>query len=179
MFALIENGTVAQYPYSFANVRAANPNTSFPAEVDDATMESFGAYRVYFVTPPAFDERTQELVEITPVFSAAGNRWTQVFEVRNLSAEQVQQKIDTQATAMRYERNTRLSASDWTQVADAPVDKAVWAAYRQELRDITKQAGFPWDVQWPVEPGTPVAPIDPGVPDEPTPNPPPVGPEHV
>lgn len=152
MFALIENGAVVQYPYSLANIRAANPNTSFPAEVDDATMESYGAYRVYFVTPPVFDDRTQELIELTPVFNAADSRWTQVLEVRNLSPEQVQQKIDDQASAMRQERNARLSASDWTQVADAPVDKAVWAAYRQELRDITKQAGFPWDVQWPAEP---------------------------
>ena len=33
----------------------------------------------------------------------------------------------------------------------APVDKAAWAAYRQELRDITAQAGFPWNVQWPAK----------------------------
>ena len=36
---------------------------------------------------------------------------------------------------MRMHRNRLLAASDWTQVADAPVDKAAWAAYRQALRD--------------------------------------------
>ena len=36
---------------------------------------------------------------------------------------------------MRAVRNTPLAASDWTQVEDAPVDKAAWAAYRQQLRD--------------------------------------------
>ena len=57
-----------------------------------------------------------------------------------------------QAKSVREQRNQKLKDSDWTQVADAPVDKAVWATYRQELRDITSQAGFPWDVTWPVQP---------------------------
>ena len=62
------------------------------------------------------------------------------------------QKDAEQAKAVRTDRNQRLKDTDWTQVADAPVDKAAWAVYRQELRDITAQAGFPWDVQWPVQP---------------------------
>lgn len=36
---------------------------------------------------------------------------------------------------MRLHRDRLLAASDWTQTADAPVDKAAWAAYRQTLRD--------------------------------------------
>jgi hypothetical protein len=36
---------------------------------------------------------------------------------------------------MRIRRDAKLAASDWTQTADAPVDKAAWAAYRQALRD--------------------------------------------
>lgn len=52
----------------------------------------------------------------------------------------------------RTTRNTLLAASDWTQVADAPVDQAAWATYRQALRDITAQAGFPKSIDWPVQP---------------------------
>lgn len=52
----------------------------------------------------------------------------------------------------RAHRNALLAASDWTQVADAPVDQAAWATYRQALRDITAQAGFPTDINWPVAP---------------------------
>jgi hypothetical protein len=58
-----------------------------------------------------------------------------------------------QAQTVREERNTKLSESDWTQVADSPVDKAAWATYRQELRDITAQSGFPWTITWPSAPG--------------------------
>lgn len=36
---------------------------------------------------------------------------------------------------MRAIRDRLLAASDWTQVADAPVDQQAWAAYRQQLRD--------------------------------------------
>ena len=54
-----------------------------------------------------------------------------------------------QAKAVREQRTQKLKDSDWTQVADAPVDKAAWAVYRQALRDITSQEGFPWNIQWP------------------------------
>jgi hypothetical protein len=57
-----------------------------------------------------------------------------------------------QASAVRQSRGDKLADSDWTQVADAPVDKAVWATYRQALRDITTQDGFPWTVTWPDAP---------------------------
>jgi hypothetical protein len=56
------------------------------------------------------------------------------------------------AAEARAQRNALLSASDWTQVADAPVDQAAWATYRQALRDITAQAGFPATISWPVAP---------------------------
>jgi hypothetical protein len=57
-----------------------------------------------------------------------------------------------QATQVRAERNSKLAASDWTQLADSTADKAAWATYRQALRDITTQAGFPWTIDWPVQP---------------------------
>ena len=56
------------------------------------------------------------------------------------------------AAAQRTERNKRLSATDWTQLPDSPVDSAAWATHRQALRDISAQEGFPWTVQWPEAP---------------------------
>jgi hypothetical protein len=61
-------------------------------------------------------------------------------------------KDEEQAKSVRNSRTQMLKDSDWTQVADAPVDQAVWAAYRQALRDITSQEGFPWTVEWPEQP---------------------------
>jgi hypothetical protein len=56
------------------------------------------------------------------------------------------------ADIVRKERTRLLSDCDWTQVADAPVDKEAWAIYRQELRDITAQEGFPDNVVYPTKP---------------------------
>jgi hypothetical protein len=53
---------------------------------------------------------------------------------------------------VREKRDLKLKNSDWTQVSDAPVDQAAWATYRQALRDIPSQAGFPNEVTWPTEP---------------------------
>lgn len=56
------------------------------------------------------------------------------------------------AQDIRFRRNALLAASDWTQLSDAPVNRTIWAIYRQALRDLPQQAGFPSNVQWPVEP---------------------------
>ena len=56
------------------------------------------------------------------------------------------------AEEVRTERDTLLTASDWTQVADAPVDQTAWATYRQSLRDVPTQEGFPDNITWPTPP---------------------------
>lgn len=56
------------------------------------------------------------------------------------------------ADIARARRDNILLHSDWTQVADAPVDQAAWATYRQALRDIPDQSGFPNEITWPTEP---------------------------
>lgn len=57
-----------------------------------------------------------------------------------------------QAKAVRQSRTEKLKDSDWTQIADSTADKTVWATYRQALRDITAQSGFPWTITWPDAP---------------------------
>lgn len=55
-------------------------------------------------------------------------------------------------TSLRDERNTKLAASDWTQLADAPADQAAWAVYRQALRDLPANTPDPANPVWPQEP---------------------------
>ncbi len=52
----------------------------------------------------------------------------------------------------RAERDKLLSTSDWTQVDDSPVDKSAWVTYRQLLRDVPSQSGFPNTITWPTKP---------------------------
>ena len=60
--------------------------------------------------------------------------------------------------SVRAKRQSLLTASDWTQLPDVPLEtKAAWAVTRQALRDITDQTGFPFDVVWPESPKGPAA----------------------
>jgi hypothetical protein len=53
----------------------------------------------------------------------------------------------------RERRNELLSRTDWSQGTDVPqLIKDKWAPYRQALRDITTQTGFPENIQWPSQP---------------------------
>ena len=79
-------------------------------------------------------------------------QWFTKYSVADLTDEQKAAKDADQAKAIRDDRNKRLAECDWTQLSDAPVDKTAWASYRQQLRDISKQTGFPWEVTWPTAP---------------------------
>lgn len=54
----------------------------------------------------------------------------------------------------RRTRNSLLTESDWTQIADAPVDASAWTTYRQALRDITSHSNWPNlnEEDWPTKP---------------------------
>jgi len=60
--------------------------------------------------------------------------------------------LEQEAEEVRTQRDALLSQSDWTQVPDAPVNRIMWAEYRQALRDLPQQAGFPTEITWPVKP---------------------------
>lgn len=67
-------------------------------------------------------------------------------------AEELAGADDRAAAEIRTKRDAKLTSCDWTQVADAPVDQAAWATYRQSLRDVPEQAGFPNTIDWPDSP---------------------------
>lgn len=64
---------------------------------------------------------------------------------------------------IRHDRQALLQNSDWTQLPDAPLTeakKAEWAAYRQALRDITRQPNFPSKVTFPTSPDVVSTPVE-------------------
>jgi hypothetical protein len=79
-------------------------------------------------------------------------KWYTKYSVSDMNQE-AKDALDTaQAKAIRQQRTEKLKDSDWTQIADSTADKTAWATYRQALRDITAQAGFPWTITWPETP---------------------------
>lgn len=117
------------------------PNVSGP--LDDL-------YDVVFEGPQAQPMRYQ--IAFRDGVEQADGKWYTKYSVADMGQEAKDALDTTQAEAMRKQRNDKLKDSDWTQLADSPVDDLAWATYRQALRDITSQAGFPWTINWPVAP---------------------------
>ena len=148
LIAKVENGQVLEV----ADYRSIFPNTSFTASgPNDEFLAENGCMPVTMWRQ--YDQATEKLVNVDPYVE--GNAvYTVAVEAKSqeeIDAETAA-KTEAKAAEVRAERNEKLSASDWTQVADAPVDQAAWAAYRQALRDVPEQAGFPWSVVWPEKP---------------------------
>ncbi len=135
---------------SQGEVRSLYPNTSFPSQWTPALVEELGLDPV-FETPAPTVTRYQTAYKDGTEQDSKGN-WVWKWSISEMDDEAKAAKDAAQATAVRADRDRRLADSDWTQVADAPVDKAAWATYRQELRALPEQTGFPWDITWPSKP---------------------------
>jgi len=147
--------------------RRINAGTSFPAVLNTEIFDSFGYDPVLegpqaTTIPPYQYSQRDGVVEVDgkwfthyiagPIF----HDYTDDKGVVHTAAEQYEEycfaKDAEQGKVVRTDRNKRLAECDWTQLPDAPVDPAPWATYRQELRDVTDQPGFPWEITWPTEP---------------------------
>jgi hypothetical protein len=149
MFAKIINDVVEKYPYSIGQLRKDNSNVSFPKNPNPETLAAFNAFEVVRTTQPEVDH-TQSVGEGVP--QKIKGVWTQVWNISNLDEDTLAERTEGRAQQVRDERNYKIAASDWTQLSDSPVDQEAWAVYRQALRDVPEQAGFPWNVTWPSKP---------------------------
>ena len=87
-----------------------------------------------------------------PVFEDYTKEDGTVITAAEAEAAYKAQKDAEQADAQRKARNDKLKDCDWTQLADSTADKTAWSTYRQALRDVPSQSGFPWTIDWPVAP---------------------------
>lgn len=138
---VLKDNIVADYRSIFAN-------TSFPPNgPSDEFLAEQGAYKVNLWLPHNID--TEKLVPCDPYIE---NDWAYVVTVEPKTAEELAADLEARAASVRAERNRRLADCDWTQLPDAPTDHQAWASYRQQLRDVTNQPGFPLNVIWPEPP---------------------------
>ena len=139
--------------------RAMHPNTSFPATIDYAKW----GYDIIFEGPQATGG-TPYQYSMRQGVEQIGDKWYTKYVLGPIftdtpeatAADQeaaYKARLDAeQAARVRADRNARLAACDWTQVLDSTVDVPAWGVYRQALRDVPQQAGFPWAVVWPESP---------------------------
>lgn len=156
MFIQIVNGEPTGFPVTNENLRMLIPqNVSLPPYPVTADVLPFGfaVYEFAQVPTPAPTE-FKVVEEGAPAWAndeIRGDYVTQVWNVRDMTTDEVAVAIEEQWASVRAQRNKKLADCDWTQLPDAPVDTAAWAAYRQELRDITTQTD-PFAIVWPTKP---------------------------
>jgi hypothetical protein len=117
----------------------ATGGTVYQYSQRDGVEQIDGRWYTKYILGPVFTDRAAEGDQ--PAKTAAEQE-----------AEYKAMKDAEQATSVRADRTKRLAESDWTQIADSPADKEAWATYRQALRDVTQQTGFPWTITWPTQP---------------------------
>jgi hypothetical protein len=137
-------------------------NTSFPAILSEDILNDFGAV-VILEGPQASPTSPYEYSFRDGIQEINGKYFTKyslgpIF-VNNETKTAAEQELEyrtkineERATSVRTARNQLLKDSDWTQISDATVNKDIWLSYRQELRDITIQEGFPFNITWPTQP---------------------------
>ena len=130
--------------------RALYPTTSFPPQLSVELLDSFDA-DVIFEGPQPAATRYQFVARQGVIQMADGN-WYRNYVAIDMSDEAKAALDAQQASSVRAERNRRLADTDWMVVkvleAGQPQDFSV-AVYRQALRDVPSQPGFPWDIIWP------------------------------
>lgn len=145
MFVKATNEQIDQYPYTVDDLRRDNPNVSFPKKVPEQMMGKFGMFVVHMSEAPSINSRVQTLSSDVQFIDG---KWKQVWSVSNLPEDIASENVRTQ-------RDKMLEKTDWmvirSQETGTPVSSN-WSSYRQALRDITAQQGFPYQVNWPVKP---------------------------
>ena len=131
--------------------RSAFPTVSFPASgPTDEFLAEQGYAKVNVFRD--HDRATQKLVPCAPVYEAP---WIYTVAVEAKTQEDLDADTAAQAANVRADRDRRLAECDWVTIRAMDTGTAMsaeWSAYRQALRDITAQDGFPWTVVWPTKP---------------------------
>lgn len=142
MFVKVASGAPLKFPYTFSDLKADNPQTSFPQDFEAIQLEDYGVYPVVDAEIPVYDKNTHRAERSV---SEVDGQWKASWTVEPLLQGDAESNV-------RAIRDQKLSDSDWTQLSDSPRDKVVWANYRQQLRDLPSQPGFPFTIDWPTPP---------------------------
>tara|TARA_R100000008_G_C3586843_1_gene173138 strand:- start:283 stop:732 length:450 start_codon:yes stop_codon:yes gene_type:complete len=134
-----------------ASIIAQYPNTSFPKPVQDSDIESLGYKTIYPSVGPS-TTKPYEFAQHDGIELVDG-KWTYKWK-KTTATDSEKANIDAEeAAAVRGSRTQALAESDWTQTRDLTLSNdADWKTYRQALRDIPTQSGFPHTITWPTKP---------------------------
>ena len=138
MYIRIVDGKPQQY--SIEQLRRDNPNTSFPESISTELLAKYDVFPCARPAVPDYDWLTSRIIDGDFTKSETGE-WSQGYVVERLPEAEA-------ASNIRMARDGRLQQTDWMALSDVTMPPEM-ASYRQALRDVTLQAGFPYSVVWP------------------------------
>jgi hypothetical protein len=110
-------------------------------EIDPAGMSDYAP--VQWVDKPSYDPNRQRCAIGAP--TQTNGEWITTWVLTQIPDSE-------EAVKVRQKRDEMLAKTDWSQGKDiADAVSASWVTYRQALRDVPAQAGFPWNIEWPVK----------------------------
>lgn len=145
-YARVDNGVVAEYPILESHFRLRFPNISFPIPF----VPPEGYYEVY-PTPKPEVNVGNSVQEEYPVFNEEG-KLVESWKIVTATPEEIEERQRVKWEEIRRIRDMKLMMTDYTQLPDSPVDRVVWAEYRQRLRDVPQSKQNPFEIVWPEEP---------------------------
>jgi hypothetical protein len=117
------------------------------------TVAELAAANIVEVIPVAAPAPDDEYIKELKAVRQPDGKWQETWVRIETSDEYKIAATVRKTQQVLMQRNMRLSWSDWTQMPDVEIsDKTAWATYRQALRDVPTQAGFPFSIQWPQPP---------------------------
>ena len=148
MFVKLTNGVPSNY--TLGQLRRDNPQTSFPKVIPDSLLADYNVYPCTIVDvdvdplvqTKTYGDYTQTSYE-NPLLNTV-NTWSVQMVASNLPQQKAERNI-------RERRNSLLAQTDYLALSDNTLSTEM-ATYRQALRDITNQEGFPYSVTWPSKP---------------------------
>ena len=153
MFIQINNGQPFGFAVTEENLRMLFPEVTFPKAFSPSDVEPYG-FGMYEFTQIPEVPRFKKLIELPPVKRDNGIYY-QVWGFEDMTETEQSAATETKSFEIRRQRKYTLMDCDWTQLPDVILSeekKIEWNIYRQALRDVSLQEGFPWDVVWPTPP---------------------------
>lgn len=138
----VQDGAVSEFPYSIAKLKEDNPSVSFPASIPETTLAEYGVYPVQPAPQPVSDPLVQQTTRGNPTLT--NSQWFENWTVSNIDEARAKANV-------REERDRLLADTDHHALSDQTLSTEM-STYRQALRDITSQSGFPFSVTWPTKP---------------------------
>lgn len=148
IYAKVLNGVVDLYPTSISHLFSEGVLQSIEPTQDELNAANIVKVERVSVKPP----HNEFNYDLQPIQREDGV-WVETWVQAETSEQERQNRIALTAQSVIDARNRLLQSCDWTQLPDAPIaNKQGWATYRQALRDVPAQAGFPFEINWPALP---------------------------